>query len=101
MKRFWVLSLLVICYSFALFATLPQQGISPNPATCMIAIECEPAPLKDTPFTIYNSQGLPLITQKLRGPHTEIDISELPSGIYIVTVGSAGETMNLKLVKYR
>jgi len=57
-------------------------AISPNPASTHITIE---APAKSL-FSIVNLHGQELITRQITEPKTRIDISTLPSGVYLVKV---------------
>jgi hypothetical protein len=76
-----------------------KLSIYPNPAHAAISIELPTQPSKNTSLTISNTNGQQLITQPIVKPQTEIDISNLPTGIYIVKVWNDKEVMVLKVVK--
>jgi hypothetical protein len=58
-------------------------GIYPNPSTDKITVELTGATL-DGNLTIVNIEGQQLITRQITMTKTQIDISNLPSGIYFV-----------------
>jgi hypothetical protein len=62
-----------------------QQKVSiyPDPATEKITIEISKAE-KQSNLSIVNLEGQQLITSQITGPKTQIDISNLPSGVYFV-----------------
>lgn len=74
-------------------------NIHPNPASEMIFIELSYTPIKKTSLTISNTNGQQLVTQPITEPQTEIDISYLPAGIYIVKVWNDKDVMVQKVIK--
>ena len=75
-----------------------KLSIYPNPSSYQITIETPITPNKNTFLTIYNQCSQQLITRPITEPKTEIDISSLPAGIYIVKVQSKKEIITRKLV---
>ena len=75
-----------------------KLSIYPNPSSYQITIETPITPNKNTFLTIYNQCSQQLITRPITEPKTEIDISSLPAGIYIVKVQSKKEVITRKLV---
>jgi hypothetical protein len=73
--------------------------IYPNPTHATITIELPTQPSKNTTLTISNTNGQQLISQPITEPQTEIDISYLPVGIYIVKVWNDREVMVQKIIK--
>jgi spore cortex formation protein SpoVR/YcgB (stage V sporulation) len=73
--------------------------IFPNPTSTTITIELPTQPSKNTSLTISNTNGQQLISQPITKPQTEIDISYLPVGIYIVKVWNDENVMVRKVVK--
>jgi hypothetical protein len=73
--------------------------IYPNPTHATITIELPTQPSKNTTLTISNTNGQQLITQPINKSQTEIDISHLPTGIYIVKVWNDKEVMVQKVIK--
>jgi hypothetical protein len=66
---------------------LSAMKICPNPASTNITIEA-PSPGH---FSILNPNGQPLITRQVTEAKTVVDISTLPSGVYVVKlVGEKG-----------
>ena len=72
--------------------------IYPNPSSTQITIELCETPLKNTSLSIYNISGQQLISRLVNEPKTEIDISNLPTGIYIVKLQTPKEVITQKLV---
>ena len=60
----------------------PELSIFPNPPSTHITIETP----HEGQLTILTLQGQELINQQITEPKTHIDISSLPSGIYLVKV---------------
>jgi len=73
--------------------------IYPNPTQSSITIELSTQPSINTSLTISNTNGQQLITQPITKPKTEIDLANLPPGIYIVKVWSDKEVMVQKVIK--
>jgi hypothetical protein len=64
----------------------PQESnlwFYPNPATDKITVE-SPKEVKGTNLAIVNIEGQQIITCQITEPKTQIDISNLPSGVYFV-----------------
>ena len=82
------------------FTTLHNDGflLYPNPAHAIIIIELPAEPSKNTSLTISNANGQQLITQPIIKPQTEIDISHLPNGIYILKVWNDKDVMVRKVI---
>jgi len=74
-------------------------SIYPNPTHSSITIELPTQSFKNTFLTISNTNGQQLITQPIIEPQTEIDISYLPTGIYIVKVWNDKDVMVRKVIK--
>ena len=66
---------------------MPDLTVYPNPASTHITIETS----SQGQVSIINLQGQELMSQQITQPKTEIDISSLPSGVYLVKlVGEKG-----------
>jgi len=74
-------------------------SIYPNPSHSSITIELPTQPSKNTSLTISNTNGQKLITQAITEPKTEINIAQLPTGIYIVKVWNVREVIVRKVIK--
>jgi rhodanese-related sulfurtransferase len=59
--------------------------IYPNPATKKVNIEIN-HPLNSGTLSIFNSNGQEQITQQILDPKSEINISTLPAGIYMLRI---------------
>jgi hypothetical protein len=79
--------------------SLTTLRIFPNPVQSTITIELPTQPSHNTSLTISNANGQQLITQPITKPQTEIDISHLSPGIYIVKVWNDKEVMVRKVIK--
>jgi hypothetical protein len=71
--------------------------IYPNPSSEKINIECPE--FGDISVSLYNLVGRRLLHHEFKGTREEIDISYLPSGIYIIKVSDRVMTTNRKLIK--
>jgi len=58
-------------------------SIYPNPSSIQISIETSEISTQSQ-LSILNVSGLHLITRQITGPKTQIDISNLPIGVYFV-----------------
>jgi hypothetical protein len=72
--------------------------IYPNPSSKSITIEL-PGPAPEFPISIFNFSGMEVITQQASGSSTDLDISTLPAGIYIVRVVDESSVLVGKFVK--
>jgi hypothetical protein len=64
----------------------PQITISPNPSSTNITIELPTTPYKNTFMTIYNIDGLQLLSRTITEQQTMVEVSGLPQGVYFVRV---------------
>jgi len=62
-----------------------RLSLYPNPATDKITIEASSEPTKSQ-LTISSISGQALITHQITEPKTQLDISDLPRGVYFVRV---------------
>ena len=76
---------------------MAEVKIFPNPANDKLIIECEN--VKKNKIILYDMTGNEILSQNIHGK-TEINISNLQKGSYIVSVMSENETIgNFKIVK--
>ena len=74
--------------------------IYPNPATHLLKIESDIFPWLASSASIYSLQGILLDTYLIADPQTQISISNLPAGIFILRLSIPGqEDFVHKLVK--
>ena len=73
--------------------------IYPNPAKDKITIETSGKSI-ETYLSVVNIEGQQLITRQITGPKMILDISNLPSGVYIVRMMNDRSVKIVKMVKY-
>lgn len=73
--------------------------IYPNPAYTSITIELTTTPSNNTFFTLSNTNGQQPITQPITESQTDIDISYLPNGVYLLKVWNNEKVMVRKFIK--
>lgn len=82
------------------FATSPSYfKLYPTPVIKQITIELSTIMQKNTSLTLYNLNGQQIITQPITKPKTDIDVSQLPGGIYILKVWNDKEVMVQRVIK--
>ena len=89
-------------------ATIGQEELSledvliyPNPAKDEITIEIPALALNEANFSLTDISGAVVKAERISsGNKSRIDISGIPSGIYIITLQAGGEFTQAKLVKY-
>lgn len=74
-------------------------NIYPNPARNSILLEAE-LNQKETLIEIISLEGKVLISQAWLNAKQEIDISQLPQGVYLVKISGNGPQGTQKLIKY-
>lgn len=92
------------CYDFTTNISSPVSSnphieIYPNPTQSTITIELPTQPSNNIFLTLSNTNGQQLIIQPLTELQTEINISHLPAGIYIVKVWNDKDVMVQKVIK--
>ena len=95
------LGIIVMRYgSNAGIGELTSSGISiyPNPAHDNITIETS-FTLSQVQLSISNLDGKQLITRQITQPKTQIDISNLPNGVYFVRVTNDKTIVTGKIIK--
>ena len=75
-----------------------QLSIYPNPSSTQITIETSTTPATSQ-LSIINTNGQELISRQVTTPKTMVDISTLPSGVYIVKVTGELTVQVGKLIK--
>jgi len=73
--------------------------IYPTPSSSQITVELSETPHKKTIISFFSISGQELISQELVDSKTEIDISDLHTGIYIVKVWNDKQVMVRKVIK--
>lgn len=75
-----------------------KMKIYPNPALAKITIETYPSPAK-CQLSVMNLSGQQLLTYQITDPKTQLDISNLPGGVYFVRM-TCDETVEMgKFIK--
>lgn len=80
----------------------PALVFYPNPATDLVTVSNLDPDLFDH-LTVYNLQGARLIRQSVNGASARVNVSQLPSGIYLMSLGSSqtAKSTTLKFVVRR
>ena len=78
-------------------STIESLSIYPNPVENKLIID--KGNLDDVEILIYSSCGELIRSNNLIDQKSEIDVSALKSGLYIINIVSIKETKNLKLIK--
>ena len=73
-------------------------SIYPNPSTDKITIELSGS-VKESYLAIVNTEGQQLLTRQITDPKTQIDISNLPNGVYFVRLTNDKSVEVRKFVK--
>ncbi|MFA6924529.1 MAG: T9SS type A sorting domain-containing protein [Bacteroidales bacterium] len=75
-----------------------NSKIYPNPASTQITIEL-PKKEEQSIITIYNLNGEELIKQQIKNNKTDVDISELQSGVYFIKIVNNKNVEIKKIIK--
>jgi hypothetical protein len=73
-------------------------SVFPNPATDIITIEITGI-FKASYLSIMNIEGQQVITRQIKEPQTQLDISNLPSGVYFVKLTNDKTVKVGKMIK--
>jgi len=73
--------------------------VYPNPSTTQITLDLSDTQYKNTSLTISNISGQQLQNRTITELITEIDISDLPTGIYIIKVWNDKNVMIQRVIK--
>jgi glucosylceramidase len=74
-----------------------EINIFPNPATDYISVEC--VHKQNLKLSIFNIVGELVLKNELLSSTSEIDISSLPAGMYIIKVSGMDRTVQQKIIK--
>jgi len=74
------------------------DNVYPNPVKNQLIVETNPNNL-DGEIDVYNSYGILMIKLKIEKPITQIDVSQLKPGTYILKISGNSEIRNYKFVK--
>jgi hypothetical protein len=73
-------------------------SVYPNPSSGVTTIALERS-VEDAEVILYNQLGQVIMTQKMEGLITTIDVNNLSKGIYFVQVKGTGEVFSKKFIK--
>lgn len=73
-------------------------SVYPNPAVNYLDIQCAPE-LNSSLFTIFDITGRQMISQPCRSEKTQVDISFLKAGVYILKVQNGALNTDYKFIK--
>lgn len=71
--------------------------LAPNPTSDFVYLKFA-TPLVRT-INLYSAQGVPLYQKSTRNDQEQVDLQQLSSGIYILTIESKGKTVTYKVIK--
>lgn len=74
-------------------------NLYPNPTTNNLIIQNYDDNLIGSDAIIYNALGQNVLNFTLRSNKTQLDVSQLQSGIYWVQIANGKQTKNLKFIK--
>lgn len=74
-------------------------GLYPNPATKYLAITHAELLNRELHYALYNMVGQKILEGKLSSGETNIDISPLPNGVYLINVSNGSRTFSNKFIK--
>ncbi len=75
-------------------------SIFPNPTEDKVSVSLPLPPLPGTYLELMNLQGQILLQQVLQDQHTSVDLSSLPSGMYLIRIHPAGgRVVSKKLIR--
>ncbi|MGN7756141.1 MULTISPECIES: T9SS type A sorting domain-containing protein [Chryseobacterium] len=79
--------------------TTKQEGILlyPNPTRDYLYIDFSSVPYKGSEYQLFDAQGKLIIKDVISQPKSELNLSSLPSAVYIIRINQNGE--NLKTFK--
>ncbi len=104
-ESFYITNAGIPSLSFSTYNSISENKnleitLSPNPATNSLTLNLNQLKnLQNTTVSIYDIQGKLLLQQNINQPQTELDISGLAKGIYIIKVTNEKETMQSKFIK--
>ena len=74
--------------------------LAPNPATTQVLVKVEGLGENGGEITVFDAQGHVVRQQsKVLSPTSNINVADLPAGLYFVTLRSAGTVVTKRLVK--
>jgi hypothetical protein len=76
----------------------PEFSVYPNPVASFLMIRNE-LPVNDFNFRIQNSLGQVLLEDQLIGSDNSVNISQLKTGIYFLTIKNETKSMSMKFIK--
>jgi hypothetical protein len=80
-----------------------EEGIKiyPNPTSGIIRVSLEnfEDPIEGN-LIIYNLSGIVLRQVKINAPFTEVDVNEIPDGIYVMRLFLNGKSLDYKIIKH-
>jgi len=73
--------------------------VYPNPFTSDVTIKLNSDWLNETTIKVYNAIGVLSVAQKMEGSEFELDLSQLPAGLYLMVLSDGKNTLNRRLLK--
>ena len=75
---------------------LGSLTIFPNPSTGIFTIEMDG--IKEATIEVYSISGIKMKSLKMEGSKTEIDLTNIPKGIYLLCIITNGEMISKKII---
>ncbi|WP_438962357.1 T9SS type A sorting domain-containing protein, partial [Nonlabens sp.] len=73
--------------------------LSPNPTSGMVQVNLEHGTIENAELVLYDVRGRITLSRKLTNNNSQIDVSNLPAGIYIAELSNGNQVYTSKLVK--
>ncbi|MEP5096935.1 MAG: T9SS type A sorting domain-containing protein, partial [Nonlabens ulvanivorans] len=74
-------------------------SLVPNPTSGSVQVNLQNGMLENAQVVLYDVRGRITLSRKLTNNHPQIDLTELPAGIYIAELRNGDETYTTKVVK--
>ncbi len=78
---------------------LSTVNIYPNPTTGLITIEIEETTSESVSLTIQSINGKTLMSKQINQRKTVLDVSDIPNGIYFITIVDKDQIGRFKMIK--
>lgn len=76
-----------------------QVKVCPNSSTGHVLVEMLGKFDNDVKLSVFNTSGMQLYSQVFKNDRMDVDLSNNPSGIYILTIEIDGERQSWKILK--
>jgi hypothetical protein len=77
--------------------SITSFSLAPNPCESVVTLWCDRPP-SDGSLVISDISGREILRQRMTGSRHQLDLSRIPSGIYVLTLATEGGTYSQRLV---